>query len=264
MSGWEALGPGAAIRANRGASASPFEGLAEKMNWLSLEPAEDPIGKALLEAMPLEQLKEFTVDPQVTLPGGDGKKGSLFDQLEDLDYPDALAKCKEIAAAQEPAKPPAAAEPAAPSAAVGLEENGHHVVQAKIDASKPKWAALNAKGSTPAVGMAFPVMLVADQDEASAGEGGWCPFLRYGKLVYNGAAAAELQRRPALRAADPHQAWDKAGAGAEYSALEVFAGRLITMDDRTGNVDEIVPGNGFNFSVQPSRPRRRPRSRLRR
>ena len=43
---------------------------------------------------------------------------------------------------------------------------------------------------------------------------------------------------------------DKAGRGAEYSALEVFADRLITMDDRTGNVDEIVPGNGFLFGLQ--------------
>jgi len=102
MSGWEALGLSAPPNTGDNgvhASASPFEGLAERMNWLSLDPAEDRFGKALLEAMPLEQLKEFTVDPQVTLPG-DGKKGSLFDQLEDLDYPDALAKCKEIAAAQ--------------------------------------------------------------------------------------------------------------------------------------------------------------------
>ena len=81
------------------ASASPFEGLAEKMNWLALDPAEDDFGKALLETMPLAQLKEFTVDPQVTLPGGEGKKGSLFDQLEDMDFPKAVEKCKAIAAA---------------------------------------------------------------------------------------------------------------------------------------------------------------------
>ena len=37
---------------------------------------------------------------QVLLPGGDGKKGSLFDQLEDLDFADALSKCSAIAAAQ--------------------------------------------------------------------------------------------------------------------------------------------------------------------
>ena len=31
-------------------------------------------------------------------PGGDGKKGSLFDQLEDLDFDECLAKVKAIAA----------------------------------------------------------------------------------------------------------------------------------------------------------------------
>ena len=45
---------------------------------------------------------------------------------------------------------------------------------------------MNGKGSKPAEGMAFPVALVADQDEAAAGEGGWHSFLRFGKLVYNG------------------------------------------------------------------------------
>ena len=70
----------------------------------------------------------------------------------------------------------------------GAEENGHQVIQPKIDAAKPKWAELNAKGTAPTAGTAFPVALVADQDEASAGEGGWCSFLRYGKLVYHGAS----------------------------------------------------------------------------
>ena len=102
------------------------------------------------------------------------------------------------------------------------------------------------------MGTAFPVALVADQDEASAGEGGWCSFLRFGKIVYNGAAgeqsySMDLPHEQPLRT----KRGDKAGRGAEYSALEVFQGRLITMDDRTGNVDEIVPGTGFRFAVQP-------------
>jgi len=103
MSGWEALGLTAAPNTGDNgvhASASPFEGLAEKMNWLSLDPAEDPFGKVLLETISLEMLKEFTVDPQVKLPGGGGKKGSLFDQLEDMDFSEACAKCKAIAAEQ--------------------------------------------------------------------------------------------------------------------------------------------------------------------
>ena len=141
------------------------------------------------------------------------------------------------------AKALADAEAAAP------KENGHHVIQGKIDAAKPKWAELNGAGAKPAAGMSWPVALVADQDEASAGEGGWCSFLRYGTITYNGDAgdksySIDLSGEQPLRT----KRGDKAGRGAEYSALEVFANRLITMDDRTGNVDEIVPGQASRVS----------------
>jgi len=102
-SDWESLG--LAAPPNTGdngvhASASPFEGLAEKMNWLKLDPETDTFAKALLEGgVSLEMLKAWTVDPQVKLPGGDGRKGSLFDQLEDMDFGPAVAKCKAIAEA---------------------------------------------------------------------------------------------------------------------------------------------------------------------
>jgi nucleoside diphosphate kinase len=103
MSGWQDLGLASAPNTGDNgvhASASPLEGLAEKMNWLEIDPATDGFATALLGAgVPMEMLKEWTVDPQVKLPGGDGKKGSLFDQLEDMDFPDAVAKCKAIAEA---------------------------------------------------------------------------------------------------------------------------------------------------------------------
>lgn len=59
------------------ASASPFEGLAERMNWLKANPAEDSFGQKALEAgLSVETLKAWSVDPQV-------KGKSVFDQLED-------------------------------------------------------------------------------------------------------------------------------------------------------------------------------------
>ena len=45
-------------------------------------------------------IKAWKVDPQVVLPGQDGKKGSLFDQLEDMDLDACISMCKELAAAQ--------------------------------------------------------------------------------------------------------------------------------------------------------------------
>jgi len=154
--------------------------------------------------------------------------------------------------------PPAAAPPAevaayATSEAFDDSENGHKPIEGKITASKPGWAALNKKATPPAAGTGFPLALVADQDEASAGPEGYTSYLAFGKLVYDGALG-DKSYRVDLKSEEPIRTarGDKAGRGAEYSALEVFAGRLITADDRTGALDEIVPcGDGFNFRVQP-------------
>jgi hypothetical protein len=73
------------------ASASPFEGLAEKTNWLKRTIQGDTFGKAMLaKGIPLETIQAWSVDPRVALPGGG--KGSLFDALEDLDSGECLEK----------------------------------------------------------------------------------------------------------------------------------------------------------------------------
>jgi len=77
------------------ASASPFEGLAEKCNWLGGKIETDGFGKALLDSgLSKKTIEDWTVDPRVTLPGGD--KGSVFDALEDMDVSDCLAKLVEL------------------------------------------------------------------------------------------------------------------------------------------------------------------------
>jgi hypothetical protein len=71
------------------ASASPWEGLAEKNNWLNINLEDDDFGKALLEGgIPKSTLEEWSVDPRISLP--DGSKGSVFDALEDTDAQDCL------------------------------------------------------------------------------------------------------------------------------------------------------------------------------
>jgi hypothetical protein len=73
------------------ASASPFEGLAEKTNWLRVSAADDKFGARLIKAgISAETIKKWSQDPQV-----DGK--SLFDSLEDLDCNACIRKCVELA-----------------------------------------------------------------------------------------------------------------------------------------------------------------------
>ena len=104
MAEWEALGLAAAPNTGDNgvhASASPLEGLAERMNWLKQPLETDAFGARLLGAgLTAEMIKEWCVDAQVVLPGQDGKKGSIFDALEDMDVDACLAKCVEISKAQ--------------------------------------------------------------------------------------------------------------------------------------------------------------------
>jgi len=81
------------------ASASPFEALAERNNWLGKSVEEDSYGKGLVAAgVPLETIAKWSADAQVTVEGEtkDGKTMSVFDTLEDLDADTILAKVKKI------------------------------------------------------------------------------------------------------------------------------------------------------------------------
>jgi len=87
------------------ASASPFEGLAERSNWLAGSIADDPFGKEMLaKGIPEATIKKWSSDPQVPYDAETAKetgkaKGSIFDALEDLDYEACLAKCVAISRA---------------------------------------------------------------------------------------------------------------------------------------------------------------------
>merc|ERR1712217_5096 len=76
------------------ASASPFEALSERSNWLSVPLSQDYFGRAMLASgIPLAMIKAWCEDPAVMF---DGKKQSLFDLLEDLDGRECLKKSAAI------------------------------------------------------------------------------------------------------------------------------------------------------------------------
>jgi hypothetical protein len=61
------------------------------MNWLKIELEADPFGRKLIKAgISPNTIYQWSVDPQV-------KGKSLFDQLEDLDADDCIAKSIELA-----------------------------------------------------------------------------------------------------------------------------------------------------------------------
>lgn len=81
------------------ASASPFEAMAERMNWLETPCRKDSFCQALVRAGVKEAvIKAWSVDPQVKLESG--KKGSLFDALEDKDVTPCLEKLKTLQSLQ--------------------------------------------------------------------------------------------------------------------------------------------------------------------
>jgi len=80
------------------ASASPFEALAERANWLGKSVEKDFYGKAMLASgIPMATIKAWFEDPAVPYQG---KKQSLFDLLEDLDSSACLKKSADIASSK--------------------------------------------------------------------------------------------------------------------------------------------------------------------
>jgi len=72
------------------ASASPFEGLAEKVNWLGVKVENDPFGQALISrGVSKETITSWFGDPAVEI---DGNKQSIFDTLEDLNVGECFEK----------------------------------------------------------------------------------------------------------------------------------------------------------------------------
>jgi hypothetical protein len=81
------------------ASASPLEGLAERMNWLGVALEDDDFGKALLaKGVSSHTILQWAADAQVTVKGETeyGKTVSIFDTMEDLDADTILAKVDKI------------------------------------------------------------------------------------------------------------------------------------------------------------------------
>jgi len=95
---WEALGLKAKPWIGENgihASASPVEAMAERCNWLSRSVEEDDFGTRLLEAgLTKDMVTAWRQDPQVVV--AEDKKGSLFDQLEDLDTDACVQRCIEL------------------------------------------------------------------------------------------------------------------------------------------------------------------------
>merc|ERR1712187_350656 len=82
------------------ASASPFEALAERCNWLGKPLEEDDFGKHLLSAgLKHDLLEAWRLDPQIVL--ANGGTGGVFDELEDLDSAGCISKCIELSKLQQ-------------------------------------------------------------------------------------------------------------------------------------------------------------------
>mmetsp|Transcript_3841 Transcript_3841/g.4436 ORF Transcript_3841/g.4436 Transcript_3841/m.4436 type:complete len:381 (+) Transcript_3841:30-1172(+) len=81
------------------ASASSFEALAERVNWLGATVKSDEFGRGLIaKKVSEETISKWSADSQVTVEGetAPGKSMSVFDTLEDLDANTILEKVSKI------------------------------------------------------------------------------------------------------------------------------------------------------------------------
>jgi len=98
---WKALGLAAEPNVGENcchASASPLEGLCERMNWLGYKADRDPWGKALLNAgVRPKTIKDWSLDPVVSYGSTlSPTSKSIWDTVEDLDAQACIDRCLEI------------------------------------------------------------------------------------------------------------------------------------------------------------------------
>merc|ERR1712217_144827 len=83
------------------ASASPFEGLCDRMKRLGVSCHNDAYGRALLAAGVTEQtIRAWKSNPEINVTSDNGKKGSVFDALKDTGATACTVKAAELAALQ--------------------------------------------------------------------------------------------------------------------------------------------------------------------
>ena len=173
----------------------------------------------------------------------------------DAEADDVRATARSIAdAAVASALEVSAETPEAGSDASTAPENSNAHLEEVLAADAAEWATLNAAGCAPFAGAQWTVGFIADQDEASASEAADGSKL-YESTFSLGSLSYDVEAKAYTLGALNHSVvatkrGDKAGRGAEFSALEVLGARLLTFDDRTGAVDEIVK-EGDGFAVQP-------------
>jgi nucleoside diphosphate kinase len=249
---WEALGLGAEPDIGDNAvhaSASPFEGLAEKANWLSVEVSEDPLGKALSAAgLGQGMIKEWMRDPAVFF---DGKKQSLFDLLEDLDRDACVEKARDIRVLQTNSaivfvKPHAVNKAVQELVQKKLEDCGVSVVQSgRIDAETidEKGFIDTHYGAIAARAMrVLPADLVVQAGARADFEKlfglSWDSALERG-LVYNARDAAEKLGKTPLQLSE---AFDKTSRGVDQ--LKFGGGFYVA------HVDGLYVVNGFYMGMR--------------
>jgi hypothetical protein len=123
-----------------------------------------------------------------------------------------------------------------------VEEDPNYRVRRRIEADAPRWAAMYGRRTAPKAGSVWRLALIADQDTDSKFRGAdgtqeWGSHFRWGTLSWDGKNYCV---DPGLEHDLRSSTADTVGRGAEFSALELFEGRLLTMDDRTASLVEIV------------------------
>jgi len=113
------------------ASASPFEALAERMNWIGLKAHEDAFGQLLLHSgISQEHIDHWALDPQVTYTARQqSTTSSLYDALEDLDADRCVTQCQLIVGNQEAGS----SETIAGEVAENLQKEGNVLASKIID-----------------------------------------------------------------------------------------------------------------------------------
>lgn len=184
MADWEALGLEAEPNVGDNgvhASASPLEGLAERLNWVGASLSEDEFGQSMLAAGISEKwITDGCIDPQVVLDA-DGTKGSLFDAVEDLNSGDCLEKLKELFALTPAEEAPAEKAPVAKPVEAEPAELNLDAARAAAQAKAAAFAASLSPEEQAIYGAKPQVAASAVREDSDSEDDGGADFVMGGE-----------------------------------------------------------------------------------
>lgn len=135
-----------------------------------------------------------------------------------------------------------------PNSQLQSSDNGNRVYSNSYNYTYPLSSSIRSDGMET-----YRIALIADLDTASRVDNGskskWKSYLKHGYLTYNPFKQTIVTSFSNDKTIELYGGYSLNGRGMELSELVTFNGRILTFDDRTGIVYELIDNKPFPWVI---------------